>query len=44
MQIIKNKNGIRVTLYLLSNVVSDSNDETYFLRKLLLTNAQVLKA
>ena len=35
------KNVTRVTLNLSSNVVSDSYDETNFLRKLLLTNTQV---
>ena len=34
------KNGTEVTL---SNVVGDSNDENYFLHRLLLTNAQVSK-
>ena len=32
-----------VTLYLSSNVVADSNDETNFPLKLLFTNTQVLK-
>ena len=32
-----------VTLYLSSNVVADSNDETNFSLKLLFTNTQVLK-
>ena len=34
------KNGTEVTL---SNVVGDSNDENYFLHRLLITNAQVSK-
>ena len=34
------KNGTEVTL---SHVVGDSNDENYFLHRLLLTNAQVSK-
>ena len=37
------KNGNEVTLKLLSNVVSDFNDETNFLHKVLLSNAQVLR-
>ena len=37
------KNGTEVTLKLSSNVVGDSNDESNFLHKLLLTNTQVLK-
>ena len=36
-----NKNDTKVTLNLSSNVVGDSNDETNFSHKLLLTNAQV---
>ena len=35
------KNGTAVTLNLLSNVISDSNDETIFPPKLLLTDTQV---
>ena len=35
------KNGTEVTLNLLSNVVSDSNDETNFLHKVILTNSQI---
>ena len=35
------KNGIEVTLNLSLNVIGDSNDETNFLHKLLLTDAQV---
>ena len=35
------KNGIGITLNLSSNVVGDSNDETNFPHKLLLTNTQV---
>ena len=35
------KNGTEVTLNFSSNVVGESNDETNFPRKLLLTNAQV---
>ena len=34
------KNGTEVTLKLLSNVVSDSNDENNFLSKLLLIDTQ----
>ena len=37
------KNGTEVTLYLSSNVVGDSSDETNFSHKLLFTNTQVLK-
>ena len=37
----KIKNGTEVTLNLLSNVVSDSNDETNFLHKVILTNSQI---
>ena len=37
------KNGTEVTLNLLSNVVSDSNDETNFLHKVILTNSQISK-
>ena len=37
------KNGTGVTLKLSSNVVSDSNDETDFPHKLLLTSTQVLR-
>ena len=35
------KNGTEVTLNLLSNVVSDSNDETNFLHKVILINSQI---
>lgn len=35
------QNGTEVTVNLLSNVISDSNDETNFLYKLLLTETQV---
>ena len=35
------KNGTEVALKLSSNAVGDSNDETNFLHKLLLTNTQV---
>ena len=35
------KSGTEVTLNLLSNVISDSTDETTFARKLLLTDTQV---
>ena len=35
------KNGTEVTLKLSSNVAGDSNDETNFPHKLLLTNTQV---
>ena len=35
------KNGTEVALNLLSNVIRDSNDETQFPRKLLLTDTQV---
>ena len=41
------KNGTRVTLKLLLNVLCDSNDESNFSHKLLLTNTQnsrILKA
>ena len=34
-------NGTRVTINLSSNIISDSNDENNFPRKLLLTNTQV---
>ena len=37
------KKGIQVTLNLSSNVVGDSNDETNFPHKLLLTDTQVSK-
>ena len=37
------KNGTQVTLKLSSNVGGDSNDETNFPHKLLLTNTQVLR-
>ena len=37
------KNETKVTLNLSSNIVGDSNDETSFLHKLLLTNTQVWK-
>ena len=37
------KNGIDVTLNLSSNVAGDSNDETNFPQKLLLTDTQVLR-
>ena len=37
------KNGIDVTLNLSSNVAGDSNDETNFPHKLLLTDTQVLR-
>ena len=35
------KNGTEVTLNLSSNVIADSNDETNFQHKLLLTETQV---
>ena len=35
------KNDTKVALNLLSNVIGNSNDETNFLHKLLLTNRQV---
>ena len=35
------KNGTQVTLNLPSNVIGNSNDETYFPHKLLLANTQV---
>ena len=37
------KNGTEVTLNLLSNVVGNSNDDTNFPHKLLITNGQVLR-
>ena len=37
------KNDTQVTLSLSSNAVSDSNNETYFRHKLLLTKTQVSK-
>ena len=37
------KNGTKVTLNFLSNIVGDSNDENNFPHKLLLTNKQVSK-
>ena len=37
------KNGTDITLKISSNVVEDSNNETSFLYKLLLTNRQVSK-
>ena len=37
------KNNTEVTLKLSSNVTSDSNDESNFPNKLLLTNIQVLQ-
>ena len=37
------KNGTEVTLNLSSNLIENSNDETNFLHKLLLTNTQVSK-
>ena len=37
------KNSTGVTLRFSSNVVGDSNDETHFPSKLLLTNTQVLR-
>ena len=37
------QNGTEVTLNLSSNVILDSNNETYFPRKLLLTDTQVLR-
>ena len=37
------KNGTEVTLKISSNVVRDSNDETNFPHKLLLTNTQILR-
>ena len=37
------KNGTEVTLNLSSNLIGNSNDETNFLHKLLLTNIQVSK-
>ena len=38
---VKNKNGTDVILNILSNVIDDSNDETIFTVKLLLTDRQV---
>ena len=38
---VKNKNGTDVILNILSNVIDDSNDETIFKVKLLLTDRQV---
>ena len=35
------KNGTKVTLNVSPNVIGDSNDETNFLHKLLLTDTQV---
>ena len=35
------KNGTEVTLILSSNIADNSNDETNFLHKLLLTNTQI---
>ena len=35
------KNGTQVTINLLTNAVGDSDDETNFLRKLLLTDRQI---
>ena len=47
LQLEKSKSGIRnsteVTFNLSSNLVSDSNDETNFPQKFLLTNSQVSK-
>ena len=37
------KNGTEVTLKIPLNAVGNSNDENNFLRKLLLTNTQVLR-
>ena len=37
------KNGTEVTLNLSSNLIGNSNDETNFLHKLLLTDIQVSK-
>ena len=37
------RNGTEVTLNLSSNVVGNSNDETNFAQKLLLTNTQILR-
>ena len=37
------KNGTEVTLNLSSNFIANSNDETNFLHKLLLTDTQVSK-
>ena len=37
------KNGAEVTLNLSSNLIGNSNDEIYFLHKLLLTDTQVSK-
>ena len=37
------KNGTEVTLKIWSNVVGDSNDESNFPHKLLLTNTQILR-
>ena len=37
------KNGTQVTINLSSNAVDESNDETNFFHKLLLTNTQVSK-
>ena len=38
---VKNKNGTDVILNILSNVIDDSNDETIFTVKFLLTDRQV---
>ena len=35
------ENGTRITLSLLSNIISDSNDENNFPHQLFLTNTQV---
>ena len=37
------KNGTEVTLNLSSNMIGDSNDETNFQHKLLLTNTKILR-
>ena len=37
------KNGIEITLHLSSNLIGNSNDETNFPHKLLLTDTQILK-
>ena len=37
------KNGIEITLDLSSNLIGNSNDETNFPHKLLLTDTQILK-
>ena len=37
------KNGTEATVKLSSNVIGNSNDETSFLQKLLLTNTHILR-